>query len=788
MRLIRLIALTGIFLIIFGTGTRAGQDEGEKLKYTISGKIKDADNGEDLLGATIFVKELKTGTVTNLYGFYSVSLEPGNYNLIFSYLGYESVEMLFNLQEDIVYNLELRPESEEINEIEVNADAPNRNITRAEMSTIKMQMKEIRQIPAFMGEVDIIKAIQLLPGVQSVSEGTSNFSVRGGSADQNLIQLDEAPVYNASHLMGFFSVFNNDAIKDVKLYKGDIPASSGGRLSSLLDVRMKDGNSKKFSSTGGIGTISSRLTIESPINGKSSFIASGRRTYADLFLPFAKDKDIRDNKLYFYDLNLKINYQLSEKDRVYLSGYFGRDEFSNQYFLMGFGNATASARWNHLFSRRLFANTTVLYSKYDYHLGVPEGEANSFKWTSYLEDISAKIDFGYYPDSRNQMKFGIVSTYHTFAPGTAVGIGEQAFFDKIKVPNSYAIESGIYISNEQKIGALLTFKYGLRFSIFQNIGKSTFYEFDTSNPDEYVVTNENTYETGDIFNTYSGFEPRFGLVYQIDDISSLKASYSRTRQYIHLAQNSTAGTPLDIWFPSSPNVKPQVADQVAVGYFRNFARNLIETSAELYYKKMDNTIDFKDFAELLLNEHLEGELRFGKGQSYGLEIMARLNHEKLNGWISYTYSHTEREIPEINNGNPYLAPYDKPHDVSIVLNYNISKRLTASANWVYSTGAPVTFPVGRFEFGGAIGQVYSDRNAFRLPDYHRLDLAITLKGKDKPGRRWQGEWNLSVYNAYARKNAWAISFLQDADEQNTTFAEMTYLFSVIPAITYNFKF
>ena len=784
-----------LFAIIFGVLCLAPQaqlmadnEEGEKNKLTISGNLKDFSNGEDLLGATIYIKELQAGTVTNMYGFYSLSLVSGEYTLVFSYIGYQEMERKVVLDKDMVLDLELKPASEELGEVEVKGERANHNITRAEMSTVKMQMKEIRRIPALMGEVDIIKAIQLLPGVQAVSEGSSGFSVRGGSADQNLIQLDEAPVYNASHLMGFFSVFNNDAIKDVKLYKGDIPASSGGRLSSLLDVRMKDGNSKKFSGTGGIGTISSRLTLENPLGDRGSFIVSGRRTYADLFLVFSKNDVLKKSTLYFYDFNGKVNYKIGEKDRIYLSGYTGRDEFGNEYFMMGFGNQTFSARWNHLFSRQLFANTTLVYSKYDYSLGVPEGGANSFEWTSYLQDYAAKLDFGYYPNSHHNIKFGISSTYHTFAPGTAKGIGEETFFNTYKVPNSHAIESGIYASNEQKIGALLTLKYGIRYSIFQNIGPGTFYEFDTSNPDEYVMTEEKKYESGDVFNTYAGFEPRLGLNYQLSEKSSVKASYSRTRQYIHLAQNSTAGTPLDIWFPSSPNVEPQIADQVAMGYFRNFKNNMFEASAEVYYKKMDNAIDFKDHASLLLNKELEGELRYGEATAYGIEAMVRLNHDRWNGWISYTYSHTEREIPEINGGKAYNAPYNKPHDISIVLNYNVSKRLIASANWVYQTGAPVTFPVGRIEYQGIYAPVYSERNEFRMPDYHRLDLAVTLKGKEKPGRKWQGEWNFSVYNAYARKNAWAISFLQDEENPKETYAEMTYLFSIIPSITYNFKF
>ena len=758
-------------------------------KYTISGKLKDQATGEDLIGATVYVKELKAGTISNLYGYFTLNLKPGTYNVIFSYIGYESIEKEINLNNDQTFDIELPVSKQTLGEVQVNADKANYNISRNEMSAIKMQSKTIKQIPAFMGEVDIIKAIQLLPGVNSVSEGSSGFSVRGGSTDQNLILLDEATVYNASHLMGFFSVFNNDAIKDVKLYKGDIPARNGGRLSSVLDVRMKDGNQKKFSGSGGIGSISSRLTLEGPIvKDESSFVVSGRRTYADLFLPLAKNKDIRKNKLYFYDLNGKVNHKINDNNRLYLSGYLGHDIFKNEFFQMGFGNTTASIRWNYLFSKRLFSNFTLIYSDFDYSLGVPEGTANSFEWTSHLKDQALRLDFGYYPNINHAIKFGASSTFHTFEPGYAEGLGDESLFSELELPHSYALESGLYVSNDHKISTLLSFKYGLRLSVFQNFGKGVFYSYDQSDPVQYTIEDAQHYDKGELINTYMGFEPRFGMNWQLSEVSSVKASYSRTKQYVHLAQNSTAGTPLDVWFPSSPNVKPQSADQFALGYFRNFMNNQLEGSVEAYYKKMDDAIDFKDHASLLLNEHFERELRFGKATSYGAEFLLRYNLKKLSGWISYTYSHTERDIPDVNNGNRYVAPYDKPHDVAIVCTYRINDRLSSAANWVYSTGAPVTVPTGRFEYGGAVIPVYSDRNAYRMPDYHRLDLSLTYKGKEKAGKKWHGEWNLSVYNAYARKNAWAIQFRQDDQNPDETYAEKVYLFSIIPAITYNFKF
>lgn len=780
--------LIGLLALAVHPAFADGDASGGK-KFTISGNIKDKSNGEELPGATVYVKGSQTGTVTNAYGFYSLSLQPGNYTLIYSYVGYNLIEKNIQLSADITWNVELELKQEVLQEAVITGVKKNENVTKTEMSVMKMDVKTISKIPALMGEVDIIKAIQLLPGVQSTSEGSSGFSVRGGSPDQNLIVLDEATVYNASHLMGFFSVFNNDAIKDVQIYKGDIPASSGGRLSSLLDVRMKDGNSKNFSATGGIGTISSRLTLEGPvIADRSSFIISGRRTYADMFLPLSSDKDLRENKLYFYDFNTKINYRINDNNRIFISGYFGRDVFKNDLFEMSNGNQTATFRWNHLFSKKLFSNFTMLYSKYDYKLGTASGTADAFEWTSKLEDIGAKGDFNYYINPENTLKFGASATYHTFDLGKAVGKGDESSVTDYILPKSYATEYAIYAGDEQTLFGCLTLKYGLRYSSFQDVGHASYYVYDKSNEKEYTVI-DTIHQTGTgAYKTYGGFEPRLGLTLTLNEVSSVKASYSRTRQYIHLAQNSTAGTPLDLWFPSSPNVKPQVADQYALGYFRNFKDNMFETSVEVYYKNMEHSIDFRNHADLLLNQAMEGELRFGKSWSYGAEFLVKKAEGKLNGWISYTLSKSERKITEINEGKIYPSSYDKPHNINIVLNYELSKRVCMSANWVYATGAPVTYPIGRAIIGGKVVPIYSDRNEYRLPDYHRLDLSLTLKGKEKPGKKWNGEWNFSVYNAYARKNAWAINFVQDEDNPNETYAEKIYLFSMIPSVTYNFHF
>jgi len=775
------------FFLLLSLNITNGHSESvdNKNRFTVNGKITDKSSGEALVGATVFIKELNTGTASDLYGNYSITLPEGSYNLVISYIGYSNFLQAIDLKKNTTLHIELAPYHETLGEVEITSEKDDKNVLTPEMSVFKMDIKTIQKIPSLMGEVDIIKAIQLLPGVQSVGEGSSGFSVRGGAPDQNLIILDEATVYNASHLMGFFSVFNNDAIKDVKLYKGDIPAAFGGRLASVLDIRMIEGNSKKIEVNGGIGIIASRLTVEGPIvKDRCSFMVSGRRTYADIFLPLSSEKALRDNRLYFYDLNAKINYRINDNNQVFLSGYFGRDVFKNNFASMRWGNETATLRWNHLFSKQLFSNFSAVYTNYRYYLGTPTGETNSFEWLSSLRDIGVKGDFSYYLNTKNTIRFGAGITYHMFNPGLARGIGDQTVIRSVKIPNNYAIEYGIYAGNEQHLGSHLTIKYGLRFSMFQNVGPGTVFHYDSN----YKVIDSTVYQSGVIYQNYVGVEPRLGFLYDFNEKSSIKASYSRTLQYLQLAQNSTVGTPLDIWFPASPNVKPQIADQVALGYFRNLRRNTIETSVEAYYKWMQNVIDFKDFAQLLLNNKMEGEIRTGKAWSYGIEFLVRLNEKKFSGWISYTYSRTFRQIKEINDGNPYPAPYDKPNNISIVLNYNISKRWSVSANWIYATGAAVTFPTGRAVIGGNIIPIYSDRNAYRYQDYHRLDLSVTFAGKQKPGRKFNWDLNLSVYNVYNRHNTWSVNFVQDNLDPNITYAEKVYLFGITPSVTFNFHF
>ncbi len=768
-----------LFLVFISISFRSN------AKVIISGHVRDAASGEELIGANVAILETGAGAMTNTYGYYALSLDPGFYTLVISYVGYVTETRPIQLTEDLSIDVEMAESLLELEEVTVIAEAGNANITRLETGSTQLPIQFIRKIPALLGEIDVIKAIQLLPGVAVTSEGSSGFSVRGGSSDQNLILLDEATVYNASHLLGFFSVFNNDAIKDVKLYKGDIPASSGGRLASLLDIRMKDGNNKEFRATGGIGTISSRLTLEGPLfSEKVSFLLSGRRTYADIFLPFAKDTAVRDNSLFFYDLNGKLNWTINEKNRIFLSGYYGKDVFANDFAGMYFGNRTFSFRWNHLFSKRLFSNFTLVNSHYFYDLGTPQGSTPYFNWLSYLDDYGFKGDFIWYMAPEHTFRYGLSSFYHIIKPGM-ISVSDQDGNDtNSELADNHALENGLYFSGESRFSERFSLRYGLRYSMFYSLGPATVLTYD----DNYTVIDSTRYEKGDFYNLYHGLEPRLAANFLINDRSSVKASYSRTRQYMQMASNSSAGTPLDIWFPASPNIQPQISDQLSGGYFRNFYDNKFETSVEVYYKKMTNSIDFKDHASLLLNPRLEGELRIGEATSYGAEFYVRYDLSKFSGWVSYTYSKTMRDVPEINDGKPYAAPYDKPHDLAIVFSYEASKRISLAANWIYSTGIPFTLPAGRYQVLGNILPVYTGRNEYRLPDYHRLDLSLTIRGKEKPGRRWQGEWNFSVYNAYGRKNVWTLNFVQDDTDPNRTYAEMTYLFSVIPAITYNFKF
>lgn len=761
------------------------QESYSQEKFTLSGYIRDAESGEELIGASVFVKDINKGATTNVYGYFSLTIAKGSYNIEVQYLGYTTVSEQIQLNEDVTLNFELSESSEKLEEVEVVGErSSKKNIESVEMSVSDLSIATIKQIPAVFGEVDIVKSIQLLPGITNAGEGVGGFFVRGGSVDQNLILLDEAIVYNPSHLLGFFSVFNPDAIKDVKLYKGGIPAEYGGRLSSLLDIRMNEGNMKKWGVSGGIGLISSKLTIEGPIKkDKASFIVSGRRTYADLFLKLSKDEALRDNQLYFYDLSAKVNYKINDKNRVFLSSYFGQDRLIlGNAFSTGWGNTTATMRWNHLFSPKLFSNFTFIYSKFNYSLGVPEG-AFAFDWDASIQDFSIKSDFTAFITPKSTLKFGFIATHHTFEPANFRPSGEEgeSLLKAVKVPNKHAIEPAVYISSEQKIGEHVVLQYGLRYSVFYNIGPGQVFQYEE---DGQTVKDTTFYNSFEGIKFYHGLEPRASANFIINPNNSIKTSYNRTRQYLHLISNSTVSSPFDIWVPSDPYIKPQIGDQVAVGYFKNFLDGRLETSIELYYKKMQNLIDYRDNAELLLNDKIETQLLSGDGRSYGAEFFIKKPEGRITGWISYTLSKTERKVPGINNGELYPATHDRRHNLSIVSNFNINEKWSISANWVYYTGLAVTFPVGKFNYNGVVAPIFSERNGYRLPDYHRLDLSVNFSWQKR--ETWSNQINVSFYNLYNRKNPFSYTFRQSG--QNETKAVKTYLFGIVPSFTYSFKF
>lgn len=750
----------------------------------ITGYIKDATIAEALPGASIFDTNSLKGTTSDENGYFELNLLPGKYEFRISFVGYQTIKKTIIVPHKRLYNIFLQPSSTTLQTVSIRADRPDQNVTSTQMGMQKLDKVVVKEIASFLGETDAIKVLQLLPGIQATSEGSSGFSVRGGAPDQNLILLDDVPVFSASHLLGFFSVFNNDVVEDLTIYKGDIPAKFGGRLSSLLDIRTINGKLGRIEGKGGIGTISSRLMLEGGITPKTSFMIGGRRTYADLALKFSKDEAIKDSRLYFYDLNLKLSHTINENNRVFINGYSGDDFLLNSDAGVIFGNTLGSINWYHNFNNKLRSDFTIYSSEYRYKFQLPEGSPAAFEWTSGIIDFGGRYDFIYNANDKTRVKFGASSIYHQFEPGTFQGIGDSSFFGKIMIDETRAFEHGIYGSIETELTPRLKIRTGLRISMYQSVGPGTVYNFDES----YSKTDSSVYAKGNIFNTYWAPEPRIGVTYLLNKSMSVKASYARNVQYMQLAQNSTSGTPIDFWFSASPNIKPQTSDQLAFGLFKNLFDNSLELSLEGFHKWYHNAIDFKDHAELFLNPYLDGEVRVGEGRSYGLEFLARFNRDKYYGWVAYTLSRAERTIPGINNGETYLAPFDKTHDISVVFNYKILPRLTASFNWVYYTGNPITFPTGRFEYGGVIAPVYSDRNSYRMPDYHRMDLGLTYKFKGKPSRRWKSEINISVYNLYNRHNAWTINFMQEEDNPKELYAEKTYLFPVLPAITYNFNF
>lgn len=791
----KLLKTLSLLLVLLITSVSFAQDE----KFTLSGTLKDGSSGEDLIGARVTVDELPgTGAITNAYGFFSLTLPKGSYTISYKSLGFESGSFKIDLTDNIQKNIEMVPGGKVLTKIDVTAERADANVTSAEMGVDRLSMSDIENIPVLFGEKDPLKTIQLLPGVKAAGEGNAGFYVRGGGSDQNLILLDGAPVYNASHLLGFFSVFNSDALKDIKLYKGGAPAEFGGRLSSVLDIKMKEGNQKKFSASGGIGLISSKLTLEAPIvKDRGSFIVSGRRTYADLFLKLSNREEAKNSTLYFYDLNAKANYRIGKKDRIFLSGYFGRDKFGfADAFGFDWGNITGTARWNHIYGekQKLFGNTSFIFSNYNYKIKFGSGD-QTFEIGSEIQDFNLKEDFTYYLNDNHTLSFGANVIHHTFKPGE-IETGDGIGFQLNDIEKRYSIESSVYVSNEHNIGKRITLVYGVRGSNFAQVGPGDVYGFD----EDGNVTDTTTFGKWDNIKTYWGLSPRVSSSFRVDENSSIKVGYARTFQYLHLISNSTASSPTDVWLPSSINIKPQIADQYSIGYFRNFLDNQLEMSAEFYYKDMQNVIDYRDGAEVTLNPTVEGELLFGIGRAYGAEFLIKKRRGKFTGWISYTLSKTEKKFTQLNNNNWFPAKQDRTHDVSIVAIYNINKQLTFSASWVYFTGNAVTFPSGKYEIDGQVVNYYTERNGYRMPDYHRLDLGCTLKHKDykevkdpetgemkQVPKKWLSSWNFSVYNAYARENAYSINFREN-EETGETEAVQLALFKIIPSVTYNFKF
>jgi hypothetical protein len=763
---------------------------------TLSGNLKSSFSGEDVIGARIAVEEMPgTGAVSNVYGFYSLTLPKGVYTITYRSVGFENYTVKIDLTEDVVKNIEMKSEDRVFGEVVVTAEKQDENIKSTEMGVDKINVKDIENIPVLFGEKDILKTMQLMPGVKSAGEGAAGFFVRGGAADQNLILLDGAPVYNASHLLGFFSVFNSDALKDVKLYKGSAPAEFGGRLASVMDINMKEGNMKRLEVNGGIGLISSKLTVEAPIvKDKGSFIISGRRTYLDAFRGLAPNELAQSATLYFYDLNAKANYKLGDKDRIFISGYFGRDKFGlEDQFGFDWGNTTGTVRWNHLYNDKLFGNTSVIFSNYNYKINFGGGN-QSFQIGSEIQDINIKKDFDYYLNSNNTLSFGGDMIYHTFKPGE-IETGSDFGFQLNDIENGYSLESAAYISNEQKIKTRLSVIYGLRYSNFIQLGPGDIFTYNEAG----TKISTETFDNWEKVQAYNGLAPRFSVNFNLDEKSSVKGSLSRTYQYLHLLSNTTSAQPTDIWVPSSNNIKPQISDQVSVGYFRNFLDNMLEFSVEAYYKDMQNTIDYRDGASVTLNPEVEGELLFGQGRAYGVELLLRKRKGKFTGWLTYTLARTERQFDNINDGDWYPARQDRTHDISIVGMYNITERITASATWVYYTGNAVTFPSGKYEVQGESVYLYTERNGYRMPDYHRLDLGVTINNKKYKTvkdpisgemkdveKRFKSSWNFSVYNAYARENAFSISFSEN--ESGVTEATQLSLFKLVPSISYNFTF
>ena len=786
-----------LFCLLLLSGILASAQE----KFTLSGTISDNNSNETLIGVNLFIPELKTGVTTNEYGFYSITIPKGNYSIRISYMGYQTLEDQLQLNQNTKTNFKLITNENTLKEVIITDTKTRTDIRKPEMSVNKLSISAIKKMPVVLGEVDVLKSILLLPGVTNAGEGASGFNVRGGGADQNLILLDEATIFNSSHVFGFFSVFNPDAIKDLKLYKGGIPARFGGRASSVLDIYQKDGSSKEFHANGGIGLISSRLLLEGPlVKNRGSFLIGGRSSYAHLFMKLSKDQ--KNNAAYFYDLNTKMSYQINPNNNLYLSGYFGRDVFSlANSFTNIYGNSTLNLRWNHLFSDKLFSNLSMIYSDYYYGLDL---NFVGFQWDSGIKNYNIKYDFKNYISDRFKLNYGLNAIYYDFNPGIIKPSSATSGINFSQLDKKYAFEPAVYINADQELSKKFSISYGLRYSLFYRLGQSNVNIYANNNP---VTFNTNmqiyekatpigtqTFQKNEVLKSYNYLEPRFSLAYQLNEKQSIKASYNRMVQYLQLISNTSSPTPLDVWTPSDAYIKPQIADQVALGYFKNFTNDNYSLEVEGYYKKVQNRIDYIDGADLIANNALEQVILNGQMRSYGLEVMIKKNEGRLNGWISYTLSKSQQQTPGrtttesgINNGQWYNSAYDKTHNLAVTSSYLLNEKWSFGANFSLQTGQPITYPNGQYQYLGITVPSYGLRNENRLPAYHHLDISATLTPRKNNNRNWKGEWVFSIYNLYNRKNAAAINFRQNS-QTGTNEAVKTSIFGMVPAVSYNFKF
>ncbi len=788
-------AITLVALLGFLAWSVADAQSPEPQKFTVSGYIRDAGTGEELLYANVLDQASGAGVTTNPYGFYSLTLPAGRHTLTFSYVGYEIAERTVALTADLELNVALSGESTMLSEVVVTGEEANRAVNDVRMSRIEMEMEQIKRLPALLGEPDLIKTVQTLPGVTSAGEGTSSFFVRGGSADQNLILIDEAPVYEVSHLFGIFSVFNADIIKSAELYKGGIPARYGGRLSSLLEVTTRDGNNRRFGGSGGLGLLAAKLTLEGPVvKDEASFIVSGRRSYADLFMPLFDELEGATVK--FHDLNAKINWKKDNNNRFFLAGYSGRDiwKFSDD-FQMDWGNTTGTFRWNHLFNDRLFGNTTVIYSDFDYVLESFDS-AEGFRWDANQREVSLKEDLTYFLSPRLTLQLGYQGIYRRFTPGVISPNTDESIFKETKLQKQFALEHGLYAGMEHRLGDRLRLEYGLRLSAFQQMGKGVVYDYaDPAENVEVVVIDSTTYGNFETMQSYANLEPRLAARYALSAGSSLKFSYNRMVQYVHLISNSTVPVPFSTWAPSAAFLRPQKADQAALGYFRNFRNDTYEFSIEGYYKSARDVTEFADNAELFFNEHLATEFRQGDAESYGIELFLQKKKGDLRGFASYTWSRTTMEVPGVNDGRPFAANHDRRHNLNLALNYQLTPQWSVGGNFTYATGRPITLPTGKYQISNYQVNYYSERNGYRLPDFHRLDLSATYSPRQNDRRKWKQHLSFGLYNAYNRQNPFTIYTRKKQDEDGNVIgdgsekeARLVYLFGALPYLSWNFEF